>query len=308
MATHVVTALQLNLRSTPTSSGSNKKAVLPQGTPVTKRADAGDGWWEVDAVLAGAVLNGFVKASYLGPATTNFPTSSTQQGGLPRADLGTSSDARRSKRGGWAYGIGEPGRPGKASTHTDGKAAGIRAVIDWLDVGKSSHLRWWPGSNVTYCNIYVYDVCTIAGGYIPRLWWTSSAIRDLALGRPVEAKYGVTVNEMAANYIFNWLEEFGEEFGWKRVFDLDTLQNDANAGRLGIICAQRTAMNRPGHIQIIPPEHGANVAKRDSAGKVTLPLQSQAGASNFKYGYLGQSKWWTSAQFREFGFWSADPG
>jgi hypothetical protein len=65
-------------------------------------------------------------------------------------------------------------------------------------------------------------------------------------------------------------------------------------------------MNRPGHIQIIAPESGSDKAKRNSKGEVVQPLQSQAGAKNFKYGFLGNN-WWTGASFREFGFWTSDP-
>lgn len=90
------------------------------------------------------------------------------------------------------------------------------------------------------------------------------------------------------------------------MFDLDTLQADANSGRAGIICAQRNDMEKPGHIQIIAPEHDDKVAKR-VAGKVTQPLQSQAGASNFNYDFLGSS-WWQGAAFKQFGFWTNDAG
>ena len=158
----------------------------------------------------------------------------------------------------------------------------------------------------TYCNIYVYDVCDTAGCYIPRVWWNSRAIADLRADKTVAAKYASTVNEMAANYIFNWLVEYGQDFGWKRVFDLDSLQNAANAGDIGIICAQRTQMNKPGHIQIVAPEHGSHAAKRSAAGKVTQPLQSNAGSRNFNYGFLGNS-WWTSSQFKEFAYWTNRP-
>lgn len=305
MATHVVVALQLNLRSAPDPAANNRIAVLPQGTPVTKVATTDVAhWWEVEAELGGTVLRGFVNSRHLGPKDHSFPAATGSGGRIPPADLGRSSSAKRSHAGAWAFAIGENGRPGKAKDHPDGKAAGIRAIIDWLNVEKASHLRWKP-SQFTYCNIYTYDVCTLAGCYIPRVWWTSQALIKLKAGQTVEAKYGVTVNEMAANYIFNWLVEFGEDFGWKRVFDLDVLQAEANQGRIGIICAQRTQMNRPGHIQIIPSEKGNSKAKRNAQGQVTQPLQSQAGARNFNYDFLGSS-WWRAAQFRDFGFWTCE--
>ena len=305
MATHVVTALQLNLRSTPDPTKNNKITVLAQGTKVTRIADASlAGWWEISVTLAGLPLRGYVNSGYLGPLGTSFPSGTVTAGKLPAADLGSKSSATRSYAGAWAFSIGESGKPGKASAHPSGPVKGILKIIDWLDVADGGHKRWKP--NVyTYCNIYVYDVCSIAGCYIPRVWWTSKAIDDLKAGKTVEAKYADTVNEMAANYLFNWLVEHGEAFGWSRVFDPDALQSAANGGSIAIICAQRTELNRPGHIQIVAPEHGDHAAKR-VGGKVTQPLQSQAGASNFSYGFLG-SNWWQGAAFRDFGFWINTP-
>ncbi len=305
MPTHVVTALHLNLRSAPDPTKRNVIAVLPQGTGVDKIANSSlTGWFEVDAVVAGTKLRGHVNSAHLGPAGTIFPTAHTTTGKLPLADLGSRTTEKRSVTGARAYSIGESGKPGKPSTHTSGKVAGIVRIIDWLDVGKSSHLRWQGGGGKTFCNVYVYDVCDTAGAYIPRVWWKSKAIIDLLAGKTVTAKYGDTVEEMRANYIFNWLLEYGPDFGWTRVFDTDTLQLHANAGRMAIICAQRTNMEKPGHIQVIAPENGSHSAKR-SGGKVTQPLQSNAGSTNFTYGFLG-SNWWQAAQFKQFGFWTSD--
>jgi hypothetical protein len=308
MSTHVVTALHLNLRSEANPAKKNVIAVLPQGTPVDKIGNSGvPGWFEVEAVIAGTKLRGHVNKSFLGPPGTVFPTARTTAGKLPPADLGSRTTEKRSVTGSRAYSIGESGKPAKPSTHSSGNAAGIVRIIDWLGVGKSSHLRWKGGGGKTFCNVYVYDVCDTAGAYVPRVWWTSKAITDLVAGKTVTAKYGETVYEMRANYIFNWLVEYGPDFGWKRVFDADTLQTEANSGRMAIICAQRNDMEKPGHIQVIAPEHGTHVAKRSPAGKVTQPLQSNAGSTNFTYGFLG-SNWWQAAMFKQFGFWTNDVG
>jgi len=42
-----------------------------------------------------------------------------------------------------------------------------------------------------------------------------------------------------------------------------------------------------------------------SGGAVVLPLQSQAGATNFSYG-TGTRAWWTGTEFRTFSFWIHD--
>jgi hypothetical protein len=307
MPTHIVTALHLNLRSAPDSTKKNVIAVLPQGAGVDKIANSGPtGWFEVETKVADTKLRGHLNSAHLGPVGTTFPTAHTTAGKLPIADLGSKISEKRSATGTRAYSIGELGKPGKPTTHASGKAAGIVRIIDWLDVGKSSHLRWQGAGGKTFCNVYVYDVCDTAGAYIPRVWWKSKAINDLLAGKTVTAKYGDTVEEMRANYIFNWLVEYGADFGWTRVFDLETLQSHANSGRMALICAQRTNMEKPGHIQIIAPENGSHAAKR-SGGKVTQPLQSNAGSTNFTYGFLG-SGWWQGAQFKQFGFWTSDVG
>jgi hypothetical protein len=308
MPTHVVTALHLNLRSAPDPTKRNVIAVLPQGTPVDKVANSGvAGWFEVDTNVSGQTLRGHLSSRHLGPPATSFPSASATRGRLPPADLGPKATEKRSATGSRAHSIQEAGKPARPSTHANGKAAGIVRIIDWLDVGKGSHLRWQGGGGKTFCNVYTYDVCNIAGCYLPRVWWTSSAIADLKAGRTVEAKHGATVNEMRANFIFNWLLEFGPDFGWQRLFDVDALQSEANAGRMAIICAQRTDMEKPGHIQVVPPENGRNRANRNAAGRVVQPLQSNAGATNFTYGFLGAT-WWQGRSFRQFGFWTNDVG
>ena len=309
MATHVVTSLKLNLRAAPDPSRNNVILVLPQGTGLTKVADAPvPGWIEVTAQIVLSTVRGFVALSGLGPVGTAFPASPPvpAPGRLPRADLGAKPSARRDAKGSWANRIGEAGLPGLPSTHPQGTSAGIHAIIAWMSVGAPGHLRWKPSGATTYCNVYAHDVALAAGCYLPRVWWTGSAISAILSGQTVPVTYGGTVNEMRANNIFDWLEEFGSDFGWVRVFDVDALQTSVNTGRIGIVCAQRTQMNRPGHIQIIAPEVGPHAAKR-AGGKVVQPLQSQAGSRNFDYGFLGNS-WWMSANFREFGFWTNAPG
>jgi hypothetical protein len=308
MASHVVIALHLNLRSAPDPTKKNVLAVLPQGSLIDKVANSPvSGWFEVDAVVAGVTLRGHLNSNHLGPLGSVFPSARVTGGSLPAADLGSKSTERRSVTGSRAYSIQEAGKPGRPSAHPGGAAAGIVAIIDWMNVGSAAHLRWQGSGGKTFCNIYTYDVCDTAGCYIPRVWWTSKAITDLQAGAVVEAKYGATVTEMRANYIFNWLLEHGGDFGWQRLFDVDALQASANAGQLAIICAQRTDMEKPGHIQVVAPENGGHLAKRNTAGMVVEPLQSNAGSTNFTYGSLGP-KWWQAAKFKQFGFWVADVG
>ena len=53
---------------------------------------------------------------------------------------------------------------------------------------------------------------------------------------------------------------------------------------------------------MIIPETGDAKAKRAENGDVVAPLQSQAGATNFRRG-TGKLGWWKGAQFAESAFW-----
>jgi hypothetical protein len=53
------------------------------------------------------------------------------------------------------------------------------------------------------------------------------------------------------------------------------------------------------------PETTDKVASRNVAGEVIAPVQSQAGARNFRYG-TGMLNWWKDDAFAESGFWIHD--
>jgi hypothetical protein len=297
---HRVATSSLNLRSEPVVRPGNRLAVLPEGQLVTKLAEAETaGWWRVGTTLAGSAVEGFVAARHLLPVdAAPGPAPARAIAAVHLAE--NRPDVRRDRDGGRAFPIGEPGRPPAPAGRDAQRRAGLLAIVDWLDV--ESGARWRPGAGLTFCNIYAYDVCYLAGVYLPRVWWTGRAVAELAQGRPVVPALGATIHELNANALCDWLEDFGPQFGWQRVFALDPLQEAADAGRLALIVAQRVDLNRSGHIQIVAPEHDAFAARRSDVG-VTLPLQSQAGARNFRYGFLGTTRWWTGSQFRTHGLW-----
>lgn len=66
--------------------------------------------------------------------------------------------------------------------------------------------------------------------------------------------------------------------------------------------AKRADLARSGHIVAVLPEHGGFKAKRNSAGEVLQPVESQAGVSNFRFEVQG-SHWWQKAKFQSYGFW-----
>lgn len=206
-----------------------------------------------------------------------------------------SATSKRVLTTGRAFPLGDPGAPGRA--------AGAAAIVRFLDVEKSA--RYKPADGKTYCNIYAYDFCFLSGVYLPRVWWLKDAIKSLNEGNAVAVKYAVTVGELNANALYDWLSEFGASFGWKKVATLDDLQKAANAGSVAVICAARKDPKRSGHITVVVPEDVPPLLAQRSEGAVSLPLQSQAGVRNFCFS-CGTGKWWEGLQFRASGFWMHD--
>ncbi|WP_119421674.1 SH3 domain-containing protein [Desertibaculum subflavum] len=296
-----VAATALNLRAKP-SAQADRVAVLPQGCIVARLALAEGNWWRVGAVLQGAGVEGFVNSTFLvaSDAPAEAPPA-TRIGAVHLKENRT--DITRHRDGGRAFPIGEADRPPPVAGDAAARRAGLLAIIDWLDV--ESGERWLANGTTTFCNIYAHDVCHLAGVYLPRVWWTPKALMRLGSGEPVAAAYGETVRELSANDLADWFEDYGPSFGWRRLFDLDALQASANQGRPAIIVAQRTDLDRSGHIQLVAPEHAAHAAHR-ADGKVIRPLQSQAGVTNFRYGFLGSGSWWSGSEFRKHGFWAQE--
>lgn len=294
-----VTASSLNLRSEPQVRPGNRLVSLPNGHTVTKLAVASDpAWWQVSTSVDGTPVTGFVARQYLQPVSS-FTQAATVSGitAVHLRENWASVTRNNLQR---AYPLGEPGRPRRQGATPQALAASLHNIINWL--GVDARARYAPNSTSTYCNIYAHDYCYLAGVYIPRVWWTRSAIQRLAQGGAVAPQYGVTVSELNANSLYNWFVEYGTHFGWQRTFDLNQLQNAANQGGIGIIVAQRSNLNYSGHITAVVPETGQRQALRNAAG-VTRPLQSQAGRSNFKYGML-PSSWWVGPGFAHHGFWT----
>ncbi|WP_445402032.1 hypothetical protein [Zobellella sp. An-6] len=295
MAKYRVESTSLNLRSQPVVAPSTKIAVLHHGQSVEKLEVASDPeWWRVSAVINGLSVTGFVNSSYLTAANDFVAPSSTKKIGA--VHMSTNRLIQRASPSGRAFPLNESEQPQRTSKNLE-KAAELRSIIDWLRVEDSA--RYKPKSGETYCNIYAYDYCYLANVYLPRVWWTSKAISKLQKGENVVPVYDQTILELNANSLYNWISEYGNDFGWRRVVDLTELQNEANSGSVCIMSARRKELNRPGHICAVVPETiGRNAVRKN--GVVTCPLQSNAGATNFRY---GGSIWWTSEKFSGFSFW-----
>jgi hypothetical protein len=178
-----------------------------------------------------------------------------------------------------AHKLNEGGRPDYDCTPES-----IHKIIDWLNVEKSE--RYQPNKLQTFCNIYAYDYACALGGFLPRVWWTASALKRLGKGEDVPCVYGTTVSEMNANALYDWFKTYSAKFGWTNITSKTEAQNLANSGKLVIMVGANINRGNSGHITAIVPE--TNVLKADRMRGhheevVMIPLQSQAGRVNRKY-------------------------
>lgn len=201
-----------------------------------------------------------------------------------------------------AHSLNEASMPGRTGNTPAALRAELGAIVDYLAVDKPTHKRYAPRDGLTFCNIYAHDYCHLAGVYLPRVWWTQAAIARLARGEEVAPRLDATIEEQRANSLFRWLRDFGEPFGWRRVSTPTDLQTEVNIGAVGLIIARRTEDGRSGHITMVVPETPEHAAKRNRAGDVTHPLQSEAGRRTIRYG-TGRINWWRDAQFADSAFW-----
>lgn len=200
------------------------------------------------------------------------------------------------------------------------------AVIETLQVDRSTRYR--RDAKGTYCNVYAYDVVTALGAYLPRVWWRDTGpiesgkvavvsvpelrakqqetgIKDPAGLGVVAPILGETTYEVNANGLADWFNQWGRSFGWDRTADVAQAQRAANSGHVVVIVAAN-ARAPHGHISVVIAEVATHEAPSelmdDQAGPpmptsaMTVPLQSQAGHDNFKYGANGA--WWKRAEMR----------
>lgn len=308
--THRVKAAQLTLRNAPVVAEHTKIALLNQGKEVQVLGAASEpGWMRVRVSLSGLLREGVVAERYLevlprarsrgaaismaAPALPALPAAHMQE---ERADISRGAD------GGRAYPLGEPGRPARSGRSAERLAQSVSAIIDYLDVANAAHLRYQPRGGTTYCNIYATDFAYLCGVYLPRVWWTDRALLQLRAGAKVAVEYGRTVRELNANALYDWLEDHGPAFGWKREIELTALQAAANVGEVCVIVARRVDLNRPGHITVVVPETGDARAVRNAHNEVLRALESQAGTRNVLRAPPA-SAWWQGRRFQAFAFW-----
>lgn len=301
----------LRLRSAPVISKpptANVIGEMPDGHPVRSFTGAvTKGFIEIEAELGGSLFRGFASQKYLKPVKAAAAASATANAapvsGLPEAHMPTGAGTviKRTALAS-AHSLNEANMPRRTASEPEGLRGELAEIIDYLASDKPSHKRYQPGNGKTFCNIYAHDYCMLAGVYLPRCWWTQSAIAKLAAGQKVQPKYEATIEEVRANGLYRWLRDFGTQFGWIRATSTNELQDHANLGGVSIIVARNKNDGSSGHIVAVVPETAEKKARRDTAGTVIAPLQSQAGATNFRYG-TSKVDWWKGPTFAEFSFW-----
>lgn len=186
-----------------------------------------------------------------------------------------------------------------------GTAADLIKIVEYLDVEKSLRYKQKVinGKIVsTYCNIYAYDYAYIAGAYLPRLWWYEKAAQDIEAGISLEPKYAVTVAEVNANSLYDWFNRWGNYFGWTKIATTAEAQKLANDGYVVIITAKQKIVNRSGHIVVIVPELNGNIHKEVNGD--FIPVQSQAGVVNKKY---GSTAWYKHDRYVGYAIYAFKP-
>lgn len=305
---YFVTASSLRLRKG-ASLSDPVLATLPNGHLVNVLDSGAAEWWKISAVLNGTAYEGYSAARYLKPqAAAATPPATAPAYAVKQVHYPTNSSSNRQSVNLRHAPLSEPDLPRRNISPGNAAAAkteAIYSIVNYLDVENSR--RYLPANNSTYCNIYAYDFFYCAQAYLPRVWWTSKTLMQFAQDPAFDPTpaYGKNVSELTANALYDWLDEWGDDFGWQRSYDVNALQSLINAtGGVGVICAKRKDRSRSGHITCILPEAGGYSATR-SGGQVSVPLQSQAGSKNKK---LFASDWYLrlADQFSEVGFWYHD--
>ena len=291
-----ISASWLNLQSSPdASSDSNIMVSLANGELVqVLDSSRADGWWKVSVNFRRSLIEGYLWSKFLSDCSSargETANAVVEVHLAPTARLGRPADA---------HPLGEPNAPRREGATPEARCGDLARIISFLDVAHSR--RYVPTKTATFCNIYAYDYCYLAGVYLRRVWWVPRAIQELSEHQDVTVELGKTVDEMRANELESWFDQFGLQFGWQHTLDANDLQIAANEGSVAVIVAKNISECRPGHIVVVAPQTAQHKAQR-SNGSVTVPLQSQAGQYNFPYG--GSGKWWIiKNRFRAFGLWS----
>ncbi len=223
---------------------------------------------------------------------------------IKSASLATSRESRLDSMIAKFHPISDSNIPYRDLTDASTKRESIRQLIDKLDVKNSP--RYQRTIEDTYCNVYSYDFCYFSKIYLPTVWWTPESLEKILDGQDVKPVFNETVVPIYSSAIHDWFLKWGASFGWKRMTNLDEIQEKVNnEGGVGIICAKRKIVGLSGHIVPIVPETPTKKAYREN-GVVIYPLQSQAGKLNYNYFAKARKDWWNHERYSSHVFYYHD--
>lgn len=226
---------------------------------------------------------------------------SKADGRIKSASLAVNPESRLDSMQAKFHPLSDSGIPYRDLTDAASKRESIRQLIDKLDVTKN--LRYQRTIEDTYCNVYSFDFCYFSKVYLPTVWWTDESLEKILDGQEVEPVFNETVIPIYSSAIHDWFLKWGASFGWKRMTNLDEIQEKVNnEGGVGIICAKRKIKGLSGHIAPIVPETKKKKAYREN-GVVIYPLQSQAGKLNYNYFSKARKDWWNHERYSSHVFY-----
>ena len=145
----------------------------------------------------------------------------------------------------------------------------LAALLDSLNVGskwqKGIHIAWFSGEpnnpvakfeTATHCSAFAAAVAERLGVPI--------------LHPPVHAQ------NLLASPQHRWLENEGQQFGWRMATDFVDLQTSANQGKLALISKESLVVSSPGHIAVVRPNTVYNLTFLQQNG----PQVAQSGSTN----------------------------
>lgn len=235
---------------------------------------------------------------------TTLVEDSTPDGRIKSASLLADPESRLDSMRAKFHPLSDSEIPFRDLTDAASKRKSIRQLIDKLDV--KNNLRYQRTVEDTYCNVYAYDFCYFSKVYLPTVWWTDESLEKVLNGEEVVPVFEETVVPIYSSAIHDWLLKWGASFGWKRMTDLNEIQEKVNnEGGVGIICAKRKIVGLSGHIVPIVPETKKKKAYREN-GVVIYPLQSQAGKLNYNYFSKARKDWWNHERYSSHVFYYHD--
>ena len=173
-----------NLRHLPSTRFNEPITLLPQGQAVRVLGPSAPGWLRVRTSLGGSEVIGHVAVSRLeaagarGGRATDCRAVAAADRAIAREQSGlTSARHRRPAR------FRSASWRGRRATPTPARRCASRqlqALADWLGVESSE--RYARSATQTFCNVYAADYCYLAEAYLPRVWWTDSALLRLGAG------------------------------------------------------------------------------------------------------------------------------